>query len=167
MAHSRSQQYPPCYIPINAYGMSGTSPQIDCQFLEDRGHVSFPHLAKCSGRIRQPFWRKENDQSTPKGCITQPCPTTWVLYTLASRYVALASSLTALLLDKLRNHKQACLSQYFPTLHLCSRVQLSFLSPRSISIGISSISPQSFHSSTERFSFFWNPILSVNQMVFG
>lgn len=106
---------------------------------------------------------------SPKAVLfTQQCPTTWDVFCgLASVYVAPASPPTALLLDKLPNHKQVCLSKNFPTPHFSSQVQRFFLFPKSISID-TSVSLQSLPSSTERFSSFWNfTLLSISQMVFG
>ena len=69
--------------------------------------------------------------------LTQQGRTTWVLYSLASVYTALALPLAALLLDKLPNHKQVCSIFLLPIfVHMSnfpfypqSQLQLVFFQP--------------------------------------
>lgn len=139
---------------------SGTFLQVDCQFLEGRGHVFFsPHskmirwnktiiLNECERWIYpQRFYYSHNN--------TQPTSSVLSLY---SMYIILASSLIALLLDTQPNEKQACLSKLPCTFLLPIFVHMSnfpFYFQGQLQLALLPFLPKAFpHLQIDRVSFF-------------
>lgn len=135
-------------VPKHAYWKNGTSLLVDCQFLEDKGHVLFSPHSKTFRKNKMIILKQEWCFYPQRLLVTQR-PSMWVLYSLASTLVALATSPTTLLLDKLPNHKQACLSKYFPTPYVCSHIQLYFQGQFQFqSVLLPSLSNRDFHHSS-------------------